>query len=168
MFFLFFFFFFFFFLFLFCSAFLICICKLMFILFIYVLRIFLILLYGSIFFLFFHFRVRDDIERLHLISFKVKLSPKCNLGSICECIWVKPSCKSIITKKEALFKISHSFVFSGELIFNGSTVKTVRRLDTTWNFARSITRVSTHEHQHWEHCLCARSSLKRRFLNNSH
>ena len=32
-------------------------------------------------------------------------------------------------------------------------VKTLRRLDTTWNFACSITGVSTHEHDHWEHCV---------------
>ena len=31
---------------------------------------------------------------------KVKPSPKCNLGFICECIRVKPACKSIITMKE--------------------------------------------------------------------
>ena len=28
--------------------------------------------------------------------------------------------------------------------------------------ARSITRVSTHEHEHWEHCLCTQSLLKTR------
>ena len=33
-------------------------------------------------------------------------------------------------------------------------------MDTTWNFARSITRVSTHEHERWEHCLCIQSLLK--------
>ena len=37
--------------------------------------------------------------------------------------------------------------------------------NTTWDFARSITRVSTHEHEHWEHCLCTQSLLKRKFLN---
>ena len=45
--------------------------------------------------------------------------------------------------------------------------KTLRRLDTTGNVARSNTRVSTHEHQHWEHCFCTQNLLKRRFLNNS-
>ena len=49
--------------------------------------------------------------------------------------------------------------FLGKLIFNGvlghsytsikvAILKTLRRLDTTWNFAGSITRVSTHEHEH--------------------
>ena len=41
--------------------------------------------------------------------------------------------------------------------------KTLRRLDKTLNFARTITRVSTHEHEHWEHCLCTQSLLKREF-----
>ena len=31
--------------------------------------------------------------------------------------------------------------------------KTLRRLYTTWKIARSIIRVSTHEHEHWEHCV---------------
>ena len=48
-----------------------------------------------------------------------------------------------------------------------SCFKTVRNLDTTWNFAGSITRVSTHEHQHWQHCLCTQSLIKRKFFNNS-
>ena len=39
-------------------------------------------------------------------SVKVKLSLKCNLGFFCECIWVKPSCKSMITKKEALLRLT--------------------------------------------------------------
>ena len=39
--------------------------------------------------------------------------------------------------------------------------KTLRRLDTTWNFDLSITRVSTHQHEHWEHCLCTQNLLKR-------
>ena len=30
-----------------------------------------------------------------------------------------------------------------------------------------ITRVSIHEHKHSEHCLCTKTLLKRRFLNNS-
>ena len=37
---------------------------------------------------------------------KVKLSPKSNLGFICECVWVKPSCKSIVTMKEAPLKFT--------------------------------------------------------------
>ena len=104
---------------------------------------------------------------------KVKLSPKCNLGFICECIWVK----SIITTKESLLRFT-VVLFLGKLIFNGvqghfsasikiTIFKTLRRLDTTWNFARSITRVSTNEHEHWEHCLCTQSWLKREFLDNS-
>ena len=44
---------------------------------------------------------------------------------------------------------------------------TLRRLDSTWNFAGSITRVSAHEHEHWEHCLCTQSLLKRMFFNKS-
>ena len=43
-----------------------------------------------------------------------------------------------------------------------SGFKTVRSLNTTWNFARSITRVSTHEHEHWEDCLCTQSLLKKK------
>ena len=86
---------------------------------------------------------------------KVKLSPKCNLGFYCECIWVKPSCKSIITKR-GTFRIYCIFVFWVNLIFSA-----------TWNTDCSITRVSTHEHEHWERCLCTQSLLKRMFLNNS-
>ena len=41
--------------------------------------------------------------------------------------------------------------------------KTLRRLDTRWKFAHSITRGSTHEHEHWEHCSCTQSLLKNRF-----
>ena len=49
--------------------------------------------------------------------FKVKLSPKCNLGFFfCKCIWVKPSCKSIITTKEALTRLT-VFSFSGQVHF---------------------------------------------------
>ena len=66
-------------------------------------------------------------------------------------------------------------LFSGKLIFNGvlghsyasikiAIFKTLRRLAMTWNFARSITRVSTHEHEQWEHCLCRQSLLKRKFF----
>ena len=110
-------------------------------------------------------------------SFKVKLSPKSNQGFICEWISVKPWCKSIITTKEALLRIT-VVSFSGKLNFSGvrghwyasikiTIFKTLRRLNTTWNFVRGITRVSTHEHEHWEHCLCSQSLLKRRFLINS-
>ena len=110
-------------------------------------------------------------------SFKVKLSPKSDLGFICECLWVKHRCKSIITMKEAFLRFT-IVSFSCKLIFNGvlgnshdsikiAIFKTLRGLDSTWNFAPSITRVSTQEHEHWEHCLCTQSLLKRRFLNNS-
>ena len=83
---------------------------------------------------------------------KVKLLPKSNQGFICGSImW-----------------------FSGKLIFNGvqghfygsikiSVFKTLRRLNTTWIFACSITRVSTHEHEHWEHCLCTQFTNKKVF-----
>ena len=66
------------------------------------------------------------------------------------------------------FQIYCSFVFWGQTHFQWECTghfyvsiktaifKTLRRLDTTWNFAHIITRVSTHEHQHWEHCLCDR------------
>ena len=84
---------------------------------------------------------------------KVKLKPKSNRGFNCDWIWVKPLCKSIITMKEALLRLT-VVSFAGKLIFNGvlghfyasiniAVFKTLRRLNTTWNFARSITRVST-------------------------
>ena len=83
----------------------------------------------------------------------MKLSQKSNPGFICECIWVKTLCKSIIM---TLLRFT-VVLFLGKLIFNGvqgpsyariknTIFKTVRSLDTTWNFAHSITRVSTHEH----------------------
>ena len=83
----------------------------------------------------------------------------------CECIRVKPLCKSIIMTKVALLRFT-IFSFSGQTHFQWecyghfydsiAIFKTLRRLDTTWNFARSITRVSTHEREHWEHCLCTK------------
>ena len=93
-------------------------------------------------------------------------------------MYMCPLCKSIITMKEPLLRFT-TFLFSGQTHFKWECLgqindsikiaifKTLRRLDTTWNFARSITRVSTHEHEHWEHCLCTQSSLKRTLLNNS-
>ena len=111
-------------------------------------------------------------------SLKLKLSPKCNLGSLCECTWVKRSYKSIMPMKEAILRFT-VFLFSGQTHFQWERYghfyysikicifKTLRSLDTTWNFAGSITRVSTHEHQHWEHCLCTQSLLKRSFLDSS-
>ena len=51
-----------------------------------------------------------------LITFKLKLSPKCNLGFFCGCMWFKPSCKSIITMKEALLRFT-LFSFLGQIHF---------------------------------------------------
>ena len=79
----------------------------------------------------------------------MKLSPKSNQGFICERIWVKPLSKSMITMKESLLKFT-VVLFLGKLIFSGvqghsyAIFKTLRRPDKTWNFACSITRVSTH------------------------
>ena len=92
---------------------------------------------------------------------------------IYECIWVKPSCQSLSMTKEALFRFTIFSFFRVKLIFNGTArgkydsikiafVKTLTWLDTTWNFARSITRVSTHEHEHWEHCLCTEFEKKQK------
>ena len=84
------------------------------------------------------------------------------------------TCKSIITTKEALLRLT-VFWFSGQTDFQWecyrlfkdsitiSVIKTLRRLDTTWSFAASITRVSTHEHQHWEHCLWTGFTKKKVF-----
>ena len=106
------------------------------------------------------------------LSLKAKLWPKCNLD--CECTQVKS------LSKNTIWQMSHTdlpyFNFWVKLIwcyghFSDSIkitiFKTLRRLNTTWNFALSITRVSMHEHEHWERCLCAQSLLKRKFLNNS-
>ena len=72
-------------------------------------------------------------------------------------------CKSIITMKEALLRFT-VVSFSAQAHFQWECTrhfydsikitifKTQRRHDTTWNFAHSITRVSTHKHVHWEHC----------------
>ena len=71
----------------------------------------------------------------------------------CECVRVKPSCKSIVTTKEALLRFT-IVSFSGKFIFNGvlghsytgikiAIFETLRRLDTTWNFAHSITIFET-------------------------
>ena len=102
-------------------------------------------------------------RRNRMRKLKAKLSLKCNLDFFCECTWVKPLYKSIITTKEALLRLT-VFSFSGQTHFQWeyqghfrdsikfATFKTLRRLNTTWNFARSIIRVSTHELEHWEHC----------------
>ena len=42
---------------------------------------------------------------------KIQLKPKCNQGFFCECTRVKPSCKSIITMKEALLRFTVFFFF---------------------------------------------------------
>ena len=70
-------------------------------------------------------------------ALKAKLSPKCNLGFFCECIGVKPLCKSIITTKEALLR--PYFRFWVKLISNASArgtftlaiFKTLKRLNST-------------------------------------
>ena len=90
---------------------------------------------------------------------KVKLLPKCNLGFFCECVWVKSLCESVIMTKEALLRLTIFSHFQWECMghFYASIeitiLKTVWSLNTTWNFTCSITRVSTHEHEHWEHCM---------------
>ena len=67
----------------------------------------------------------------------------CFRGNICDWIWVKTSCKSIITMREALQRFT-VVLFLGKLIFSGvqghfyAIFKTLRRLDTTWNFARRV------------------------------
>ena len=57
------------------------------------------------------------------VCVNVKLSPKSNWGFICNWIWVKPSCKCIITTKEALLRF-RVVSFSGKLIFNGGATDT--------------------------------------------
>ena len=87
-------------------------------------------------------------------------------------LWLhKCSCKSIITTKKALLRFT-IFSFSGQTHFQwecyghfnaSSKISsfTVRRLNTTWNFARSITRVFTHEHKEGfeQLTLCYKNSL---------
>ena len=88
----------------------------------------------------------------------------------CECIWVKPVCKSIIMRKKALLRFN-TFSFSDLTHFQWecyghyasikiAIFKTVRMLDTIWNFARGITRVSTHRstEQHTLYTKMCRSS----------
>ena len=55
-------------------------------------------------------------RRVSIQPVKVKLVPKCNLAFFCECIWVKPSCKHIITMKEALLRFT-VFTFLGQAHF---------------------------------------------------
>ena len=82
---------------------------------------------------------------LVLVFYKFKLFWKC--------VSVKPSCKSIITVNKALLRFT-IFLFLGQTYFQWECLghfyatmkiaifKPLRRLHTTWNFARSITRVS--------------------------
>ena len=78
--------------------------------------------------------------------------------TMCLLLWLSDWVNCVFGQNGVL---GHSYASIQTAIF-----KTLRRLDTTWNFARSITRVSTHEHEHWEHCLCTQSLLKRKFLDN--
>ena len=76
---------------------------------------------------------------------------------------IRRACESTITTIEALLRFT-VFSFSGQTHFQWeclghfytsikiSILKTLRSLDTT-----CITRVSTHEHQHLDHCLCTQS-----------
>ena len=75
---------------------------------------------------------------------------------------LQPGCKVLWNMGELC--INGTFTLASKSLF----FKTLRRLDMTCNFARSVTRVSTLEHEHWEHCLCTQSLLKIRFSNNSH
>ena len=79
-------------------------------------------------------KLRMPSQIWDLIPLKAKLSPKCNR--------VKPSCKSIITTKEALLRFT-IFLFLVQTLFQWecyrcfyvsikiSVFKTVRSLDTT-------------------------------------
>ena len=80
-----------------------------------------------------------------MLSFKVKLSPKCNLGFVCECIWVKPSGKSIITTKEAFLKHKEDSTRHETLLV--------------------VSPASLHMNTSTENIVCVHSLLKRRFLN---
>ena len=62
------------------------------------------------------FIIQIELVVAEIHSVKVKLLPKCNLGFFCECIWVKPSCKSIITTKDALLRFT-VFSFLGQTLF---------------------------------------------------
>ena len=96
------------------------------------------------------------IQSMSSIYWKWNSQKNATYAFFCECIWVKPSCKSITTKKEALLRVT-IFSFSAQTHFQWecmghfytsikSTIfKIVRRLDTTWNFARSITTHSSTE-----------------------
>ena len=114
-----------------------------------------------------------DERKSHTSKVKIQDIQISNQGFFCECIWVKPSCKILITTKEALLRFA-VFSFSGQTHFEWECLgqisdsikitvfKTLSRLDTTWNFARTITRLSTHKHGQ-NHCLRTQSLLKRKF-----
>ena len=51
-------------------------------------------------------------SHIPVAAVKVKLSPKCNLGFICEHTWVKPLCKSKFMTKEALLRLTVFSFFS--------------------------------------------------------
>ena len=73
---------------------------------------------------------------VHLSVSYSKTLAKMQSRFFCECIWVKPSCKCRIIRKRHFLLY---FRFSVKLIFSGSAagtfmIKTLRRLDTTWNF----------------------------------
>ena len=98
------------------------------------------------------------------------ISPKMQPRLFFVNLWVKHLCTRIITTKGPLLGFT-VFLFLTQTqtqweclrqisdIINIAIFKTLRRLDTTWNSDRSITRVSTHEHKHWENCLCTQSLL---------
>ena len=102
------------------------------------------------------------IEGTHRTSGSTIFAAFCSTF-FCECTRVRPAYKSIIKMKAPLFRFT-VFLFSGQNHFQWecyghlsnrikiALFKTLRRLDTTWSFAHGITRVSTHEHEHWEHC----------------
>ena len=67
------------------------------------------------------------VNRLWLgwvLSLKWNSCQKSNQCFMCECIWVKPLCKSIITTKKGTFKIYRSFVF-GQANFQWSATGTL-------------------------------------------
>ena len=65
-----------------------------------------------------HSEVETETGTCWSIAVKVKISPESSLGFICDWIWVKPSCKSIIMMKEALLRFTLAS-FLGKPIFSG-------------------------------------------------
>ena len=92
----------------------------------------------------------DGYYLMDVLGVKVRLSPKCNQGSFCECTRVKCSFKSIITTKAQLLRFSFSgqnhFQWSARGKYNVSIkisiFKTVRRLDTTCHPGDTTSKVS--------------------------